>query len=149
LDLSTWVAGFAAASGLLQWTHKTEMTMFKHSESLLAAALAMTFFPAFAADFPVGTYLVDGSKTALTFDAKGKFHVEESMKTLVAGSYTVKGSQIQFTDQEGPWACTKSGEKTGSYSWSVDNSGLSFTKVADSCADRATSLAGAKWKAQP
>lgn len=122
--------------------------MFKHSELLLAGALAMTFFPAFAADFPVGTYLVEGSKTALTFDAKGKFHVEESQKTLVAGNYMVKGNQIQFTDQEGPWACTKSDEKTGSYSWNVDKSGLSFTKVADACADRVTSLSGVKWKTQ-
>src|SRR5580700_4237251 len=121
----------------------TEMTMLKHSELLLAAALAMTFFPAFAADFPVGTYLVDGSKTALTLDAKGKFHVEEGKKTLVAGSYRVTGNQIQFTDQEGPWAC-KSDEKTGSYGWSFDKSGLSFTKVADACADRATSLSGVK-----
>ncbi len=129
--------------------------MFKHpkfsrlfSQMTLTAGLALAFLPAFAADFPVGTYMVDGAKSTLTFDDKGQFRFEEGQKMLVTGKYTIKGTQIQFTDKAGPWACTKDGELSGTYRWNSENSVLTFSKVVDTCQDRVGSLATVKWKQQ-
>ena len=118
------------------------------SQMALAAGLALAFFPAFAADFPVGTYRVDGAKSTLAFDDKGQFRVEEGQKMLVTGQYTIKGNQIEFTDKEGPWACTTAGELSGTYNWNSENSVLTFSKVVDACKDRVGSLATVKWKQQ-
>jgi hypothetical protein len=112
-----------------------------------AIGLALAFLPAFAADFPAGTYSVDGAKPTLTFDDKSQFRVEEGGKTMVTGKYTSKGDQVEFTDQKGPWACTKNGQKTGTYQWKYDGSVLTLTKVTDACTDRVGSLSGVKWKA--
>jgi hypothetical protein len=127
--------------------------MFKHQELLrsfgqmtLATGLTLALVPAFASDLPAGTYSVDGAKPALTFDAKGRFHVEQDGKMVVEGKYSTQGDQIQFTDNSGPWACTKDGEKTGTYQWKYDNKVLTLSKVADACTDRAGSLAAVKWK---
>jgi hypothetical protein len=129
--------------------------MFKHpkfsrafGQMTVAAGVAFAFFPAFAADFPVGTYMVDGAKPTLAFDDKGQFRVADGQKMLVMGKYAIKGQQIQFTDKEGPWACTKDGELTGTYRWNSENSVLTFSKVADACKDRVGSLATVKWKLQ-
>ena len=114
----------------------------------LAAGLALAFLPAFAADLPPGTYTADGVKPTMTLDEKGQFRVEEGGKMLVTGKYATKGGQIQFTDKNGPWACTKDAEKTGTYQWKYQNSVLTFSKVTDGCTDRVTSLAGVQWKLQ-
>jgi hypothetical protein len=118
----------------------------RFTQAAVASGLAIAFLPAFAADFPTGSFIVEGTTPTLTFDDKGRFHVEEGQKTQVTGTYTVKGGEIQFTDKDGPWACTKDDEKTGTYRWKYENSVLTFTKVMDACADRVGSLATAKWK---
>ena len=117
-------------------------------QAALATGLAIAFFPAFAADFPAGTYLAEGSKTTVKFE-KGQFVVEDAQKTVVTGKYTIKGSQMRITDKDGPWACTKDGEQSGTYRWTYVDSVLTFQKVADACADRVGSLQGVKWKTQP
>jgi hypothetical protein len=133
----------------------TEMNMYKHpqfsrlfSQMMLLTGLVLAFYKVFAADFPIGSYRVDGAKATLTFDAKGQFRVQEGQKMQVAGKYTVNGDRIEFTDKEGPWACTKDGAETGSYHWNYEKSALSFSKLADACEDRVSSLATVKWKQQ-
>jgi hypothetical protein len=131
------------------------MNMIKHpqfsrsfGQMMVATSLALAVLPAFAADLPVGTYLVDGAKLTLTFDDKGQFRVEEGKTLQVAGKYTTTGNKIEFTDNQGPWACTKAVEQTGTYRWNYEKSVLTFVKVADACGDRVGSLAGVKWKQQ-
>jgi hypothetical protein len=130
----------------------TEMNMYKHpqfsrlfSQMMLLTGLVLAFYKVLAADFPIGSYRVDGAKVTLTFDAKGQFRVQEGQKMQVAGKYTVNGDRIEFTDKEGPWACTKDGKETGSYHWNYEKSALSFGKLADACEDRVSSLATVKW----
>ncbi len=112
----------------------------------LVMGLTLPLSPARAADFPIGSYAANASVT-LTFDDKGRFRVNDGKAMQVAGRYTVKGDQLALTDEKGPWACTKPGEQTGTYTWKYDNSVLTFVKIADRCADRVASLTTAAWKA--
>jgi len=111
----------------------------------LSAGLMLPLTDAFAADFPVGTYTA-GAKTTVTFDGIGQFRVYEGKSMKVGGIYAVKADQFELTDKEGPWACTKSGELTGTYTWKFENSQLTFAKVVDLCRDRVKSLAKTSWK---
>ena len=127
--------------------------MFNHSPHLrflsaasLLASLTIALTSAWAADFPVGSFAANGGKTTMTFDAKGQFRVVDKDATVVAGQYTVSGEQFEITDMQGPWACTKADEKTGTYRWKLDKSELTFSKVADRCEDRVQSLTTAKWQ---
>ncbi len=126
--------------------------MSKHSRQLcsfvyLALAVAMSQSSAFAADFPVGSYVAHKGIT-LTFDDKGQFRVLDGKTTQVTGNYRVKADQLELTDTGGPWACTKNGEQTGTYSWKYDHSVLTLTKVADLCNDRSGTLTPATWQAK-
>src|SRR5690242_5893783 len=87
----------------------------------LAFALATALSPAFAAKLPTGSYATNGGIT-LTLDGKGHFSVNDGKGVKVAGSYTIKADQLVLTDEEGPWACTNSGEESGTYTWKYDNS---------------------------
>ena len=122
----------------------------RHSSSrgaaALSASLMLAVIPAFAADFPVGTFAASGGKITMTFDGKGQFRVVQKDATVVAGQYTIKGEQLEITDLQGPWACTKADEKTGTYGWKLDKAELTFSKVADRCEDRVQSLTSAKWQ---
>jgi hypothetical protein len=60
----------------------------------------------------------------------------------------VKTGQLQLTDTQGPWACTKAGEQTGIYTWKYENAVLTLSKVADKCEDRVKSLVNLAWKRQ-
>jgi hypothetical protein len=111
----------------------------------LSLALTLPMSAAFAADFPIGTYTA-GAKTSVTFDGKGQFRVYEGKDLKVSGQYTVKADRFELTDKEGSWACTKSAEQTGSYTWKYENSLLTFTKIADLCSDRVGSLVKTSWK---
>lgn len=111
----------------------------------LAMGLTLALSPVRAADFPVGSYAANASVT-LTFDAKGRFRVNDGKTTQVTGRYTVRGSQLALTDEKGPWSCTKPGEQTGTYTWKYDDSELTFAKVADQCGDRVASLTASTWK---
>jgi len=122
----------------------------RHSSSrgaaALLASLTLAVIPAFAADFPVGTFAANGGKITMTFDGKGQFRVVQKDATVVAGQYTIKGEQLEITDMQGPWACTKADEKTGTYGWKLDKVELKFSKITDRCEDRVQSLTSAKWQ---
>lgn len=133
----------------------TETNMFSRSQyprslgaATLLTSLTLALTSAFAADFPVGSFAANGGTTTVTFDGKGQFRVAEKDATMVAGQYTTKGEQLEITDTQGPWACTKADEKTGTYRWKLDKSELTFSKVADRCQDRVQSLTTAKWQRQ-
>lgn len=113
--------------------------------ALLGIGLATALAPAFAADLPTGTYATNGGIT-LTLDGKGHFRVNDGKTMKVAGSYTIKADQLVLTDQKGPWACTKSGEQSGTYTWKYDDSSLTLVKVTDPCTDRVGSLTLNPWK---
>jgi hypothetical protein len=112
----------------------------------LVSWLTLALSPAFAADLPVGSYTAEGHTLTLTLDASGRFRVIEKDLVQVSGRYTVKGDQIELTDTDGPWACTKAGQQTGTYHWMLGKSVLTFSKVADPCEDRVGSLVKVGWK---
>jgi len=110
--------------------------------SMLALSCAL------AADFPAGTYAAKGAPYTVSFDGKGQFQVHQGDKLQVAGSYAVKGGELKLTDAQGPWACTKDGEQSGTYAWKFENAVLTLNKVTDKCDDRVKSLIGLAWKRQ-
>ena len=107
--------------------------------SILALTCAM------AADFPAGTYEAKGKPYTVSFNGKGRFEVHQGEKLQVAGTYSVKAGEVELTDAEGPWACTKAGEQAGTYTWQYEKSVLTFSKLADKCDDRVRSLVGLAW----
>jgi hypothetical protein len=111
----------------------------------LAIAGVVSHSSAFAAEFPVGSYVAHKNVT-LVFDGKGQFQVQVDKVTKVSGSYRAKGDQLELTDKNGPWACTKDGEQTGAYSWKYEDSVLTLTKVADRCDARSGTLTPATWQ---
>lgn len=119
---------------------------------LIAGALAicsmLALSSALAAEFPAGTYEAKGAPYTVSFDGKGQFQVHEGQKLQVAGTYSVKAGELQLTDAEGPWACNKAGEQTGTYAWKYDNAALTLSKVTDKCNDRVKSLVDLVWKRQ-
>lgn len=114
----------------------------------LGIASTLALGVAFAAAFPTGTYGVKDAPFTVSFDDKGKFHVNKGETLEVTGSYAVKGGELRLTDSSGPWACTKDGEQTGTYSWKYQDGVLTFHKVADMCEDRVKSLVNLGWKRQ-
>lgn len=120
-------------------------SMFRSLRPLLIVSALSLPLAAVAADFPAGAYVAHKSIT-LTFDAQGQFHVNDGKGTKVSGRYTVKGDQLELTDTGGLWACTKSGEQSGTYTWKYAGSVLTLTKVTDPCQDRVGTLAAVSWK---
>jgi hypothetical protein len=114
----------------------------------LAICSILALSPALAADFPTGTYAAKEAPYAVSFDDKGQFHVNKGDTLEVAGSYSVKTGELQLTDNQGPWACTKPGEQMGVYSWKYENAVLTLSKVTDKCAERVKSLVNLAWKRQ-
>jgi hypothetical protein len=112
----------------------------------ICSALALSC--AVAADFPTGTYQAKGQPYTVSFDGKGQFQVHQGEKLQVAGTYSVKAGEVELTDAEGPWACTRAGEKTGTYTWKYERAVLTLSKVADKCEDRVKSLVDLDWKRQ-
>jgi hypothetical protein len=115
---------------------------------LLAVLLALPAGTALAADFPTGTYGAKGTPITVSFDDKGQFRVTKGETLEVTGNYSVKSGELQLTDSQGPWACTKAGEQTGIYAWKYKNAALTFSKVADKCDERVNSLIKLAWKRQ-
>jgi hypothetical protein len=111
----------------------------------LAVASCLAFSTALAADLPTGSYEAKG--LVITFATGQKWHLAQGKDTVVSGTYSVKGDQLEITDVEGPWAC-KANQQTGTYTWKVDNAVLTFTKVADACKDRSDPLTTMKFKRQ-
>lgn len=117
---------------------------FAFAASALVLGSALGFTAAFAADFPSGDY--EASGLILTFDGKGQFHVNQGTTTQVSGTYSVKGGQLEMTDQKGPWACSQAGQQTGTYNWKYQNAVLTLDKVTDSCDARSGTLTPGGWK---
>jgi len=115
---------------------------------LLIGALALATCPmlATAGDFPTGVYASKGVPATIHFASGGRVRVVKSGALKVDGSYAIDRDQIQLSDKNGPWACTKPGEETGTYHWKADKDQLTFTKIADTCADRVQSLTQYTWK---
>ena len=118
------------------------------SACALAICSTLALSPALAADFPPGTYEAKATPFTVSFDDKGQFHVNKGETLEVTGNYSVKTGQLQLTDTQGPWACTKAGEQTGIYTWKYENAVLTLSKVADKCEDRVKSLVNLAWKRQ-
>ena len=117
--------------------------------SALAMCTALATAPASpAAGFPTGTYAAKGLAATVTFDGSGRLQVRKGGVTEVVADYTVSGHQIRLTDKSGPWACTKAGEKAGTYRWKYQSGVLAFSKVSDRCTPRVESLTKYKWKHQ-
>ena len=114
----------------------------------LAIGSILALSPAFAADFPTGTFEAKQTPFAVSFDDKGQFRVKQGDTLEVMGHYSAKASELKLTDAEGPWACTKAGELTGTYTWTYENAVLTFVKVTDKCEDRVKSLVGLAWQRQ-
>ena len=114
----------------------------------LAILSALALSTAAAADFPAGTYGAKDRPYTVTFDGKGQFQVHQGEKLQVAGTYAVKGGELQLTDTQGPWACSKDGEQMGTYAWKYEKAVLTLAKVADKCDDRVGSLVNSAWKRQ-
>lgn len=121
-------------------------------ESIGAGALALcsilALSPALAAAFPTGTFESKHTPITVSFDDKGQFHVKQGDTVEVIGHYSAKASALKLTDAQGPWACTKAGEQTGTYTWKYENAVLTLIKVTDKCGDRVTSLVGIAWERQ-
>lgn len=101
---------------------------------------------ALADDFPAGSY--HAQDLSIVFDGKGKFEVAQGGTTQVSGTYVVQQGRVELTDVKGPWACTKSGQKKGTYVWSWNGTALSFIKVTDGCEDRSKTLVPVSWQRQ-
>ncbi len=111
-----------------------------------AVAMAMSQSTAFAGEFPLRSYTAHESVT-VTFEGEGKFRVVDGKDTVVTGSYRVKGDQLELTDKDGPWACRKDGEQTGTYKWKIEGGALTFSKVSDRCNARSGTLTPGTWQA--
>jgi hypothetical protein len=99
---------------------------------------------ALAEDFPAGSY--HAQDLSIVFDGKGKFEVAKGGTTEVSGTYIVQQGRVELTDVKGPWACTNSGQKKGTYVWSWNGTALTFIKVTDSCEERSKTLVPASWQ---
>jgi hypothetical protein len=102
--------------------------------------------PAIAADFPTGTFEAKQTPFTVGFDNKGQFRVTQGATLEVMGSYSATASELKLTDSKGPWACTKAGEHTGTYTWKYENAVLTLVKLTDKCAERVKSLVGLDWQ---
>jgi hypothetical protein len=91
-----------------------------------------------------------GKQTPITmsFDDKGQFRVQQGDTLEVTGTYSAKASELKLTDTQGPWACTRAGEQTGTYNWKYETGVLTLIKLSDQCEDRVQSLVGVTWQRQ-
>jgi len=113
------------------------------------AGLGLLARPAAAADeFPKGKFALktsDGAEWAVTFDDKGKFTATHNGELGVKGSYTVTKDEIEFSDEDGPFA-GKGDDQKATYKWKLDGKKLTFTKVKDSSEGRAAVVTAGAWE---
>jgi hypothetical protein len=124
---------------------KTRLLFCSHA---LAICSTLAVSPAFAADFPTGTFEAKQKPFTVSFDDNKQFSVKQGGTVQVTGSYSVTASELKLTDAQGPWACTKAGEQTGTYTWKYENAVLTLIKLTDKCVDRVKSLVGVDLKLQ-
>ncbi|HEY3783805.1 MAG TPA: hypothetical protein VGL55_00820 [Steroidobacteraceae bacterium] len=127
---------------------RSALTKSDISACALALCSILGLTPAWAADFPTGTYEAKEAPYAVSFDDKGQFHVNKGATLEVTGNYSIEAGKLHLTDGKGPWACTKAGEQAGIYAWKYENAVLRLSKVADKCQDRVKSLVNLDWKRQ-
>jgi hypothetical protein len=114
----------------------------------LAICSALALSPAFAADFPTGTFDAKQTSITVSFDGKGQFRVKQGDTVEVVGTYSATASELKLTDTQGPWACSKAGEQTGTYTWKYESAALTLIKLTDKCEYRVGSLVGVAWQQQ-
>ena len=75
----------------------------------------------------------------LTFASDATWDLILNGERVVFGTFSVSGNQISITDGGGPYSCALVGPayRTGTYTWSLNGSALSFTVVSDNCIGRA------------
>jgi hypothetical protein len=101
-----------------------------------------------ADEFPQGKFVLktsDGDEWAVTFDDKGKFTAMHNGQLGVKGTYKVTKDEIEFTDEDGPFA-GKGEEQKATYKWKLDGKKLTFTKVKDSSEGRVAVVTGGPWE---
>ena len=130
-----------------------EMIMPRRSlftSGLVAGAISigstLAHSTALAGEFPRGTFEAKEAPYTVSFDGKGRFQVNQGGMLEVTGTYSVNHKVLTLTDTQGPWACSKEGERTGTYRWIYENAVLALSKVADKCEDRVKSLVSLAWK---
>jgi hypothetical protein len=117
---------------------------------LVAGALSiistLALSTALAGGFPQGTFEAKDAPYTVSFDGKGQFQVTQGKTLEVTGTYSVNDKVLTLTDTQGPWACSKEGERTGTYQWKYEDAVLALSKVTDKCEDRVRSLVSLAWK---
>lgn len=137
---------------LQQLLAKRALAKRQHPFILVALTLLLTAIGpvARAAEFQKGSYsavLPRGDKVTLLFDDNGKFTLKkEDGKVLVAGTYKVTKTQIEFTDETGPLAAKDA--KPGKYEWKLESGKLTFSIVEDESQGRSNGLTRPTWTAQ-
>jgi hypothetical protein len=66
---------------------------------------------------------------------KPGFAITKNLATAVAGTVTIVGNKITFTDIAGPLRCTGSQVK-GTYTWTLKGTTLALKPVSETCAGR-------------
>jgi len=118
------------------------LTVFALASCALVAGRA-----AAADEFPKGTFTFktsDGAEWAVTFE-KDKFTAKHNGDLGVKGSYKVTKDEIEFTDEDGPFA-GQGEDKTYTYKWKLDGKKLTLTKVKDSNEGRVTVITAGAWE---
>ncbi len=106
-------------------------------------------------DFPTGTYAVtfaeDDEVTPeivgtweVVWRIDGDFLIGFDGDPFILGDFSVDGTRVTLTDQDGPGRCPDS----GTYEWSFQDPELSFTLVSDDCEGRVEVLTTKPWTRQ-
>ena len=95
-----------------------------------------------ALPFPVGATFTKVGYT-MEFKADGTAHTK-SRWVDIDGVYTVTGNQIVMQDDYAP--CK---DMVGTYTWTYDGEGLSFTTIDDKCRDRKNVVEWGTWLKKP
>lgn len=96
-----------------------------------------------AAAFPTGAYEAGG--IVINFGSDGRVHVLQGDKSVVEGTYKIVGNKLTLTDVSGSFACPKD-KASGTYTWQIEESAPTLTKVDDPCDDRSSDITGHPWR---
>ena len=112
---------------------------------VVAAVLLIGSVSGQGASAPKGTYAatIRGDKWTISLEDKGQFTFKRKSVLVVKGTYKVKNNQIEFDDAKDPKA--EHHMKPGMYSWKLEGSKLSFTKIEDESNTRAKALTSQGW----
>jgi hypothetical protein len=106
-------------------------------------------------NFPVGVYtctiaaseVLDeyayiAGTSRLTFRPDATWNLILNGESVVDGRFSISGNRISITDVSGYHSCSHVGPAyaTGTYTWSVDGTALSFAVVSDNCTGRTVGM---------